>query len=812
MVAEPIPLPRWQDLRNASCTLCSLHADAEYICMVGAGPQQTDFMIIGEAPGAHEDQISHKPFTGAAGELLDKCLREVGLHRSIFFITNSVLCRPLNNRDPEPKEIKTCWTNYGQHIMEIVQPKFVLLMGRFALQAVMGRKRAITEARGKEFVRDGVTYLPTFHTSYALRFPGFKKTIIEDLTYFRKIAGIEGYAPDTKPIFITSEEQLNEMVEKLMQAEVVAVDLETQGLRGLDPTKKLWCMSLSDEMGIGYVVPVEHPDYPIGEHVLPKLKPLLESKRIKIVGHNYKFDMQWLAVRGIKPRLAFDTLQAGHIIDENRKHTLKSLAQGYLGVQYWGDGKYFDTDAPPPLDDQAILYAAKDADYDRQLYFRQREELLADRRLAKVMQYITMPATRALSRIEHAGMPVDVPKLHERIKQATKKRDICEDELGLLIGKRINWNSPQQVGKVLFGELGLPIMSITETGQPSTGKDAINDLKSDHPVIEKLLEYRKWGKILSTYLLPWSRLATEEHPFLHTIYHVDGTVTGRLSSGDMKVGAPNLQNIPRDPFIKGCIGGVPGWFVVEADLSQIEMRVAAVLSKDPALHHAFKTLIDVHRLTASNVMHVDISAVDDEQRFLAKAVNFGFIYGMGAPKFQLYAKNEYGLLISLDESKAFRDTYFRLYRALPYWHEHQRSLVRKYGYVRSPLGRVRRLPDIESQDWQVSAEAERQAINSPVQSTASDLILLSLAILMGELEHEVVKQYEALSGDGIITIATVHDSGVWLVREDVLDYWIPRIKYVMENLPLKRLFDWEPTVPVEVEIKKYEFWGEKLDS
>jgi DNA polymerase-1 len=809
MVAEPIPITNWADLRNPSCSLCPLHKDAEHVCLIGSGPQQTDYMIIGEAPGAHEDQVSHKPFTGAAGDLLDKCLKEVGLHRSIFFITNSVLCRPLNNRDPENAEIKTCWTNYGSKLLEIVQPKYVLLMGRFALQAILGRKKGITEARGTEFVRDGITFLPTFHTSYALRFPGYKKTIVEDLTYFKRLAGITGSIPDTKPILVTSDEQLDEMVEKLMQSEVLAVDLETQGLRGLDPSKKLWCMSLSNETGLGYVVPVEHPDYPIGSRVLPKLKPLLESKRIKIVGHNYKFDMQWLATRGINPRIDFDTLQAGHLIDENRKHTLKSLAQGYLGVLYWGDGKYFDTEQAPPLTDEAVLYAAKDADYDRQLYFRQREELMADRRLARVMQYITMPAVRAISRIEHAGMPVDVPRLHERIKKAEQERDGAEAELNLLIGKAINWNSPQQVGKVLFGELGLPITAITDTGQASTGRDALFDLKSEHPVIDKLLEYRKWGKILSTYLLPWSRLATEEHPFLHTIYHIDGTVTGRLSSGDRKQNAPNLQNIPRDPFIKGCIGGVPGWFIVEADLSQIELRVAAVLAKDPALHHAFQTGIDVHKLTASRITGKEMTLIDKEERFLAKSVGFGFLYGMGAPKFQIYAKNEYGLVISLDDAKSFRDTYFQLYRALPYWHDHQRQLVRKYGYVRSPLGRIRRLPDIESQDWSVAAEAERQAINSPVQATASDMILLALSMLMGELEHEVTKEFEAFSGDGVVTIATVHDSLVFLIREDMLDHWIPRIKHTMEHLPLERLFGWSPTVPITVEIQKYKYWGEE---
>lgn len=807
-------IPSWRDLRNANCTLCPLHLDANYVCMIGHGPEQSDYMIIGEAPGQHEDEESHRPFTGPAGELLNKLLKEAGLKRSMFFVTNSVLCRPFGNRDPENKEIKTCWSNYGLKVLEAVQPKIVILMGRFALQAVWGKQRGITEARGHEFVKDGITYLPTFHTSYALRNPGIKKWISEDLLYFKRLAGIEDTANETEPVFITQGAHLQQVVNRLMQADTLAVDLETAGLDPFRPNRKIWCISLSDEKGVGYVIPLEHPDYSIsynGKDVWAIVKPLLERRDAKIVGHNYKFDMRWLMTRGIDPHVTFDTLQAAHILDENRKHNLKSLGQSYLGVRYWGSGDQFDTEKPPALNEAEILYAAKDADYDHQLYLIQRQELMADRRLARVFQHITMPALRALTRMEMHGVPVDVERLRERTQQAKEWVAASEDKLGQMIGKKINWGSPQQVAQVLFTDLGLPILSVTDRGHASTGKDVLAELKGESPVIRELLEYRKWSKQISTYMLPWGRLATEAHPFLHTVYKVDGTVTGRLSSGDTKINAPNLQNIPRDGFVKGCIGGIPGWFIVEADLSQIEMRVAAVLSKDPVLHHSFRNGVDVHRLTSSRLLHKLIELITKEERFLAKAVNFGFIYGMGATKFQVYAKTEYDLDITYEESVGFRETYFELYRALPQWHEHQRIMARKYGYVRSPLGRVRRLPDIESSNWEVSAEAERQGINSPVQSTASDLILLALALLTGELQHEVARQFQAVQQDEIRVIATVHDSLVFMIREDKIDKWVPIIQHTMENLPLKRLFDWEPTVPVEVEIKKFRWWGEEID-
>lgn len=818
MVAEPIPITSWKELRNPNCTLCPIHEEgAKYVCMVGDGPERVDYMIIGEAPGQHEDEVSHKPFTGPAGDLLNKLLKDAGLKRSMFVVSNSVMCRPLNNRDPETKEIKTCWTNYGQHLLSMVQPKIVILMGRFALQAVMGRKQGITEARGHEFVKDGITFLPTFHTSYALRQPGIKRWIAEDLAYFRRIAGLDDTRAETKPELVSNWFRLREVVDQLMQAETVAVDLETAGLDPFNPKRKIWCMSLSDREGHGYVVPIEHPIFSIaqpnisGNDVWTLLRPLIESKKTRIVGHNYKFDMKWMMTRGIKPNVTFDTLQAAHLLDENRKHNLKSLGQSYLGVRYWGSGKQFEGEEPPKFGDDEILYAAKDADYDRQLYFRQREELLADHRLARVFQYIVMPSLRALAQMEYHGIPVDLPKLRTRITEAKVKVQDAEEELEHLIGKKINWNSPRQVAQVLFTDLELPILSVTKTGQASTGKPVLAELKEqESPVIKALLEYRRWGKLLSTYLLPWSKLATEAHPYLHTIYHVEGTVTGRLSSGDRRLKAPNLQNIPRDGFVKGCIGGIPGWFIVEADLSQIEMRIAAVLSKDPMLHRSFREKIDVHRLTSSRLLGKAIDAITDEERFLAKAVNFGFIYGMGSAKFQTYAKTTYDLTISYEDSLAFRETYFQLYRALTPWHEHQRVMVRKYGYVRSPLGRIRRLPDIESSNWEVAAEAERQAINSPVQGTASDFILLALAILTDELIHEVTKQFEKLRQDEIRVIATVHDSLVFMIKEDKIDKWMPIIQNVMENLPLKRLFDWTPTVPIEVEIKQYRWWGEKV--
>lgn len=800
----------WDGIRDHECTLCPLHEFAEHVCMMPDGPTPCDYMIIGEAPGQHEDEVSKRPFTGRAGELLNQILKEVGLKRSMFSVSNGVLCRPLNNRDPSNDELKTCWKNYGLKIIEQVRPKYVVLMGRYALQAVLGGKKGITEARGHEFTKDGITYLPTFHTSYALRNPGMKKWIIEDFTYFRRIAGLDNTAGDTKPEFITSWFRLREVIDKLMQAEAVAIDLETSGLNSFDPTRKIWCMSLSDETGVGYVVPIEHPDFQqmnrVGKQgdVWELLKPLLENRRTKIIGHNYKFDMKFMLTRGIKPRVTFDTLQAAHLLDENRKHNLKSLAQSYLGVRYWGSGTQFATDKPPQMTDDQILYSAKDADYDRQLYLKQRDELMADRRLARVFQYITMPAVRALTRIEYHGLPVDVERLRERKAELERRIAASELELERLVGKRINWNSPKQIAQVLFSDLGLPITALTETGQASTSKGALTDLKALDPVVGELLQYRKWQKWHGTYLESWSNLIRPDHPLLHCEYDPSGTVTGRISSRN-----PNLQNIPRDAFIKSIIGGVSGWVLVEADFSQIELRVAADFSQDPMLRRVYQQHGDVHRMTASRLFRKPPDEITSGERTLAKSANFGLIYGMSSNKLMTYAKATYDVEMSYNEAVEFRDIFFETYRALEQWHTHQRVMVRKYGYVRSPLGRIRRLPDIQSTNWEVAGAAERQAINSPVQSTASDFTLLAISLLMGELEGPLQVEYPALQESVAKVVGTVHDSVLFLVRGDMVDAVLPTIKGTMEHLPLQRLFNWSLAVPVEIDVKVSSHWAEE---
>lgn len=810
----------WDELRDENCTMCPLHEMAEFVCLLGVGPVPCDYMIVGEAPGAREDEEFHRPFAGPAGELLDKILKNVGLNRNMFYITNSVRCRPEFNRDPEKSEVQTCWGHYGLGELERVQPKHVILMGNYALQAITG-KTGITAARGKPIVIGNITYHPTFHTAFALRNPSHEKTIEEDLIKFKRAAGIQQYAKETKPILVLKRRALQKLVQDLMKSDIVAFDLETEGLDQFIPGKRIWCISLSKGDGIGYVVPLEHPSYPGMEWAYDEIKPLLESKYPRKVAHNGKFDSRWLKTRGINPYINFDSLQAAHMLDENRKHDLKNLAQAYLGVKPWGTGA-----AASKLQPMSKLapYAAKDTDYDAQLYKRQRTELENDVRTRRVFQYITSPAVRMFTDMEFSGMPVDRERLAERRETVLQKRREIDIDLGEMVGVPVGgithrgetkyvWNSPQQLAKIMFtdrdsGGLGLPIFALTPKGQPSTAEATLVALKDEHPFVNKITEWRLYDKWWSTYLNPWTEL-TEDDPFIHASWKIEGTVTGRTSCSD-----PNLQQVPRNDFIRGIIGGVEGWFLVEADYSQIEVRLTADSSGDSVLRRIYLQNQDVHRYTASRVMGIPEDQVTEVQRKKAKAVVFGFIYGMGAPKFKMYAKNQFDLDVTIDEAFEFRYAFFNTYPSLEDWHDKVRKWVRNHGYIRSPIGRLRRLPDINSRDKEVRAEAERQGINSPIQGLASDHTILAMNLLSGQLQNQVdnanikriVSQYEPLNPEEARLCGTVHDSIMFLVREDRIHSVEEQIKYTMENLPMKELFGWESSVPIKADTKIGSHW------
>ena len=790
----------WLPVRNENCTLCPLHKEASTVCLLGDGPVPSRVMVIGEAPGAREDDVE-RPFAGPAGQYLDRILREVGLPRETIYITNSVRCRPPDNRTPTKSEIKAC-SGYMQSELEIVGPDHVLLLGNTALQAITG-KTGIMSKRGTNRIIGDRNYFATIHPAAVLRNPAHEGIFRADLLSFARLVKGEDRRPETKSSLVQSSKGLAKLCQMLAAVETpIAFDVETGtetmerdegGLEPWAPDGVIHTCSFSWEPGKSYVVSLEHPqtkwDIPI-DRVYQALGTALAGK--KMVGHNIKFDLQWMRAKGVELYGHFDTKLAAHLLDENRPGGLKPLARTYLGADEYEAGVSFTS--VTALNKLAI-YNGKDTDYTLRLYHLFRDELKKQPRLLRLFMLLVMPACRAFTEIEENGFPVDLKRLRERHIEI--KENIEESRIKFLSyapkdKRESNPRSPIFLGWYLYDHLKLPVLVTTpKTGRPSTAESVLLQLKKKHPAVGDLMELRKWQKYESTYTRNWlARIGVARKPRLYTSYNLSGTVTGRLSS--------NMQQVPRDVYIRSIIGTKPGWVWIEADFSQIELRLAAMFSRDPALTKAFKTGGDPHLETASRILGKPPESVTKEERKLAKAVNFGFLYGMWWKKFRSYAFEKFDLTVSAEQAKGYREAFFTQYKALEAWHERQRRVVNNLHQVQSPIGRIRHLPTILSTDEEVRSEAERQAINSPVQGFAGDLTVLSMVLLFEKLDHKNAK-----------IIGNVHDSIMFEVREEVAEETAKTIKSTMENLPLKKMFGFQSTIPIEADVTISRHWGEQ---
>lgn len=788
----------WEQIRNPNCEECPLHEEAQTVCLIGDGPVPARVMAVGEAPGYREDEVS-RPFSGKSGRLLDDTLAKVGLDRQDIFITNAVKCRPPDNATPNKTQIKACH-HYFDDELEHVKPEFILTMGNTAMSII--KKSGIMKHRGEWHPLGDAQVFSTVHPAAVLRNPRYRQLFETDLAAFaRGIKGQEADVPPPRTFLINNKEGLAKMCQAVLKSSAVAYDIETNGFDELDPGMKIVTIALSPAPNIAFVVPIQHPEarWKQPQRVLETIANVLVYTNAKTIAHNAKFDDKWLSHFTKRPvRADFDTMLAAHILDENRLKSLKVLAPLLLGVDGWGldlsEGKAMEY----PLG-RLAKYNAKDTDYTLRLYNIFKHDLLdeGNERTLRIFTTLMMPASRALTEIEAHGMYIDEKRLATRRIAVHKKMEKIKRKLDKHIGHEINFNSPIQVADVLFNELKLDVIDITKGGNPSTNESVMLRLASEHPVPQLVLDWRQWKKNDSTYLTKWTDKLV--HHRIHPNYKLSGTVTGRLSGGkegnkDTRVG---VQQVPRDTLIRGIIGAPPGWSFVEADFSQVELRVAAHISQEPTMLRLFTLDEDIHMTMAMQITGKPASSVSKEERKKAKGVNFGYLYAMGAHKFVDYARDNYGVIVSEEEAKMVRDRFFETFSHLLRWHQRQRRLVQQYGRVQSPIGRVRHLPDIYSEDRDVQAEAERQAINSPVQSMASDMMLLSLIML-----HEILPTDEA------VIVGSVHDSLLFEVRDDKVSEWAPVIKHTMEHLPLKKKFGCELSVPIKADVTVGTHWGE----
>lgn len=787
MLADVALTPK--SIRNASCTDCPLYEGAKTVCLMGSGPIPADLMIVGEAPGAQEDQAG-LPFIGQAGQLLDRELAKVGINRKDVYVTNVNKCRPPGNRPPTVKEIKAC-RKYLEAEIEMVQPKFILLLGNSALQGVLSTS-GILKKRGAAIIKNERTHFATFHPAAVLRNPTYFPDFRNDLKALKNLMDGKNDAPTTTIYTVRTEADLAvffKALGRVPDTKPIAFDVET-GSRdgrkdaGLEPWAsdgRLDTVAFSWESGEAWVIALEHPEQEWEDlpGLYKRLHDALQGRRLG--GHNIYFDLMWMRSRGVDFEGFFDTILMLHLLNENASsNSLKPLARTFLGAELYEDE--IDYRKTNPLN---VLseYNGRDADYTLRLYHIFRAQLAKNKPLTKIYKLISMPADNLLADVSMRGFPVDTERLYTRHAEIEQKINEIHEQLMELVPEdmrdKANFRSPQFLGRWLFGTLGLPIVNVSErTGQPSTNEASLYELRNRHPAIKLLLDYRGYTKWHGTYTGNWiERIEQLGRPLLHPHYNLTGTVTGRLSS--------NMQQIPRDNYIRGIIGAPEGWRIVENDFSQVELRIAAMFANEQSMIDAYQRGEDLHLMTAMAVTGKPADQITKEDRTIGKSLNFGLIYGMGWRKYQATTSVKYGVELTDKEAQRYRKDFFTRYPSLTSWHDRQRTQVNIGAKVSSPLGRTRHLATVRSDDEGIKSMAERQGINSPVQSLASDMTLLAMIGIENALNPNL----------GYI-FGQVHDSILILAREKYAEAASAIAKDIMENLPLEELFDFEPTIPI----------------
>jgi DNA polymerase-1 len=569
---------------------------------------------------------------------------------------------------------------------------------------------------------------------------------------------------------------------RIEQAPLTAIDTETTSLDAM--RAEIVGISLSVKPGEAAYIPLAHngpgapAQLPLAE-VLARLKPWLENPARHKLGQNIKYDRHVLANHGIEVQgYAHDTMLQSYVLEVHKPHGLSSLAErhvGRRGVTYedlCGKGAHQIPFAQVDVD-KAAHYACEDSDQCLDVHLALWPQIEAHAGL-KYVYALEIQTSEALYRIERNGVLIDAPTLAAQSQALGERIVQLEAEAYEIAGQPFNLASPKQLGEIFFDKLGLPVIKKTATGARSTDEEVLEKLAEDYPLPARILEHRSLSKLKGTYTDKLAQLALPRTGRVHTHYAQAVAVTGRLSSNE-----PNLQNIPvrtlegrkvREAFVApaGCV-------IASADYSQIELRIMAHLSDDPALLKAFHEGLDVHKATAAEVFGGSPDTVSSEQRRYAKTINFGLIYGMSA----------FGLAkaLSIDNTAAknYITRYFERFAGVKHYMDATREQAKAMGYVETVFGRRLVLPEINSPNGPRRAGAERAAINAPMQGTAADLIKLSMVAVQKTLDEQ---------GKATKVIMQVHDELVFEVPASEVEWLrteVPRIMAGVADLKVPLL-------------------------
>jgi len=635
-----------------------------------------------------------------------------------------------------------------------------------------------------------------------------REFFIEELEFKNILEQLPGYessdsktTEDTEPLIqknekyrkIISKSDLGKLIKTLEKSTSFSIDLETTSL---DPKEaEIVGLSLSVSAGEAFYIPVGHKNEPKSEQlslklVMKELSPFLLSEEKEKIGQNIKYDISVFRENGyeIKGKI-FDTMLASYLILSNRtSHGLDHLAEEYFGistikyVDICGKGAKQISFSEVSIED-ATQYASQDADITFRLAEKMKEQLKEDK-LDELFSDLEIPLLAILLDMETTGIRLNVDLLNRMSSKLEVELEGMTKKIYELAEEEFNINSTVQLRRILFENLNLPIMKKTKTGA-STDIDTLERLSHLHELPNMILQYRQLTKLKNTYVDALPRLVYKKTGRIHTHFNQTITATGRLSSSD-----PNLQNIPirtdLGKEIRSAFIPKEGWSIFACDYSQIELRVLAHFTLDPSLVDAFSKGEDVHSTTASAVFGVSLKEVTSEMRRIAKAVNFGIIYGQGA----------FGLSKTLgipqSEARSFIEKYFERFASVPAFVNKIVEEVKEKGYISTLLGRRRYIPDIESRNQNLRRASERTAVNSVIQGSAADIIKKAMVDIFTKLETEN-KQTKML--------VQVHDELLFESPRKELESSMEFASSEMENaISLE--------VPVVVEVHAGKNWGE----
>lgn len=741
------------------------------VCMEGSGPSDADIMIVGEAPGATEDEFN-LPFVGRAGEYLrDHLLVSARIPESRVRFTNAVRCHPPKNRNPTSRELRMC-RSYLEAEIRRIGPKVIVGLGNVPLASLLSRfyKGAQEEgtARKSEAVVGGITawrgkpiwlrefncwFIPTFHPSYCMRNVQRKSAyssnlVIKDLEKAYILSKKPRYtASILKTVAVDSLKDALYLLQKMVDSRIFAFDIET-GVNANEPAKPfiIGC-SFANCDTVGYYIPWSLVE---SHKTLDRmLRSLLINNKLMKLMHNGAYEIRVLRFNGIPIwDRYFDTMIAAHMVDENFTKRLKDLTWVYT------DFGGYDT----PLERYKAEHAIK-ADYAKIPYellskygaldavatwviYEKTKAKLNEEHLLPLFSKVSMPVRRVMSDAEIVGIRVDEERA-ELVKDSCRSAiSRLEDAIYSCAGREFNISSPRQLQDVLYTSMGFRPLKETKTGY-STDKESIDYLSTqpNSDIAQYLSDLSYVKTMLKTHIKQALEFRWDSDSRIHANYNLTGTVTGRSSCSN-----PSLQNVPADRLVRSIYTATPGNFLIEADLKSAELATIAAVSGESTFLEAFENGLDPHSQTYRRIYDLPESYQPTKlERRKAKTINFGLVYGISEIGL---SKN---LGISVEEAQEFMTLYFERLSNVKRWMDRQKRLVRRQGYVVSMFNRKRRLPMGLSDSRSDIGRAERQAMNAPIQSGAADYTYIGLIRL-----SRILKKLEL----GSKIVHTVHDCGL----------------------------------------------------